>query len=65
MHNPNRPHLTPAALAERWGMSVASLANMRCQGRGPDYIKIGSRVLYPLTVIEAVEEAALVKAVSA
>lgn len=40
--------LTTEELAKRWRMSEKTLANWRCNNNGPDYIKVGSRVLYPL-----------------
>ncbi|MFD0981821.1 helix-turn-helix transcriptional regulator [Tropicimonas aquimaris] len=47
--------LTEQHLAERWQMSVRTLQNWRWMGRGPRYLKIGARVLYPLDEIEAYE----------
>lgn len=50
-------YLTPKELAERWRnqINVATLANWRCEGRGPAFVKIGTRVLYPLRDIVAYE----------
>jgi hypothetical protein len=53
-------HLTPSELACRWGLHVGTLANMRCGGAGPHYLKLGSRVAYRLIDVEAFEEDALV-----
>ncbi|WP_280500456.1 helix-turn-helix transcriptional regulator [Nocardia farcinica] len=47
--------LTPAQLAERYGMSEASLAQWRYLRRGPSYIKAGRKVLYPLAAVEEYE----------
>ena len=47
--------LTEQQLATRWQMSVRTLQNWRWQGRGPRYLKIGARVLYPLEEVEAHE----------
>jgi hypothetical protein len=47
--------LTEQQLAKRWQMSVRTLQNWRWQGRGPRYLKIGARVLYPLEEVEAHE----------
>lgn len=47
--------LTTKELAERWSTSTGYLANRRCNGKGPEYIKIGAKVLYPVDVIEAFE----------
>lgn len=58
-------HLTPNDLADRWGVSRGHLANERSDGRGPTYLKIGSRVLYRLADIETYESARLVTAVAA
>jgi len=51
--------MTEQQLAARWQMSVRTLQNWRWQGRGPRYLKIGARVLYPLTEIEAFEAESL------
>ena len=56
----NTKHLAPPALAERWGFHVGTLANMRVEGRGPAYLKLGGRIVYRLDDIETYEEHALV-----
>lgn len=43
-----RELLTPAQLADRWGVSTGHLANLRHHGEGIGYLKIGSRVAYRL-----------------
>lgn len=53
--------LTPAALAQRWGCSTASLANRRSLGMGPAYVKPVGRVVYLLSDIEAYELASRVE----
>lgn len=61
----NRPtFLTTEALAERWGLSVGTLCNMRVRGTGPTYVKIGHSVRYLLTDIEAHETAGRTEAVA-
>ncbi len=47
--------LTPDALASRWNISPATLSQWRWSGRGPNFLKIGHRVLYRLTDIEEFE----------
>ena len=57
-------YLTPAELIERWAGAVASvgtLANWRNAGRGPEYVKIERKVLYPLKAVEEYEQANLHK----
>jgi hypothetical protein len=54
-------HLSTADLARRWGVSTGWLANMRSAGTGPSYLKLGTRVVYPLTSVESYEAAALVR----
>lgn len=61
----NSHHLTPADLAQRWGMSIGTLANDRSAGRGPAYVKLGGRVVYRLVDIEAYEAARVVMPVAA
>jgi len=50
-------YLTQAELAERWRISPRTLEQWRWQGRGPRYLKLGRRVLYRLSDIEAHETA--------
>ena len=47
--------LTEQQLAERWQLSVRTLQNWRWQGKGPRYLKIGARVLYPAEEVDAHE----------
>jgi len=58
--------LTPAQLAARWGgaVSVRTLANWRSVGKGPRYVKIGGRVRYRLSDVEAYEKARSVRSTS-
>jgi hypothetical protein len=53
----NGMFLTPAQLIERWHGVVVyqTLANWRCKQKGPDYIKVGEKVLYPLAKVEEYE----------
>lgn len=46
-------YLTPQELVQRWNGAVTTgtLANWRNQGKGPIYIKFGSRVRYPLNAV--------------
>lgn len=46
-------------LAERWGVSVKTLQRWRTEGRGPRYLKLSKRVIYPLDEIQAFESKAL------
>lgn len=52
-------HLTAGELAERIGYETATLAEWRCHGKGPRFIKFGhtkqARVRYPLAEVEAWE----------
>ncbi|MDZ7895449.1 MAG: DNA-binding protein [Sphingobium sp.] len=38
--------LTEADLAARWGVARKTLANQRCRGDGPPFIKLGRLVRY-------------------
>lgn len=42
--------LTPDQVVDRWGRAIGrgTLANWRAKGRGPAFVKIGARVVYPL-----------------
>ncbi len=62
--NIDKIHLTPVELAKRFRMSVGALANWRVQGKGPKFMKVGSKVLYPLSEIEMFEHAVRVNSTS-
>jgi len=49
-------NLTPQELADRWRMDSQTLANWRTRGAGPNYIKLGGIILYPLVMVEAYEK---------
>lgn len=49
------PILTSEELAARWRMHPGSLSNWRQQGKGPKFLKIGSRVFYRVSDVEAYE----------
>ena len=51
--------LRQKALATRWGISERTLEQWRWQGKGPRYLKIGARVVYRLSDVEAYEAAHL------
>lgn len=57
------PNLTARATAVRLGVSVGTLANWRSARVGPSYLKIGSRVMYPVSEIEQFEQHCLVATV--
>jgi hypothetical protein len=48
--------LTSKELATRWRLSDQTLANWRYAGKGPSFIRIGSRVLYPIETIQQFEK---------
>lgn len=48
-------HLNQVELARRWSLSHRTLERWRWEGRGPQYLKIGGRVVYRLSDIEAYE----------
>ena len=52
-------HLEQKELAERWRMSPRTLEQWRWQGRGPLFLKLGGRVVYPVNAVEAFEGANL------
>ena len=51
----HRDLLTPAQLADRWGVTTGHLANLRTHGEGIGYLKIGSRVAYRYSDVVAFE----------
>ena len=48
--------LTSKEIADRWRLSDRTLANWRSAGKGPPFIRVGSRVLYPVEGIHAYEK---------
>ena len=44
-------HLTTEELAARWHMAKGTLSNWRNAGDGPAYIKLGKRILYPMSAV--------------
>ncbi|UZR28120.1 helix-turn-helix transcriptional regulator [Methylococcus mesophilus] len=51
----NVRHLNQRQLADRWGVSEATLERWRSEGIGPVYLKLHGRVLYRQEDIEAYE----------
>lgn len=51
--------LTPYQLHQRWGRAISpkTLANWRTRGQGPEWTKLGGRVVYPLHLVVAYEQA--------
>lgn len=47
----DRLYLTSRELAERWRLSEQTLANWRHAGKGPTFMRIGGRILYPLSTL--------------
>ena len=45
-------HLNQGQLAERWGVSEATLERWRSEGIGPVFLKLQGRVLYRIEDIE-------------
>ena len=52
-------HLNQVYLARRWNVSPRTLERWRWLKQGPDYLKIGGRIVYRLEDIEAFEAAQL------
>lgn len=49
-------HFDQRELAERWGISPKTLERWRWLGQGPKFLKLGGRIAYRLTDIEAYEQ---------
>lgn len=47
--------ITTEQLAARWGTSTGYLANLRSQGKGCAYVKLGRRVVYREQDVEKYE----------
>lgn len=50
---PDAQFLTPDELVSRYkgNISVKTLANWRTKGGGPNYIKVGGKIMYPLSAV--------------
>jgi len=58
-------HLNQFELAERWGVSEPTLERWRCEGIGPVFLKLHSRVVYREEDICSFEQASLRRSTSA
>ena len=47
--------LTTQDLAERWGVTVQHIYNMRNKGKGPEYIRPLGKVFYKIEDVERFE----------
>lgn len=48
-------HLTTNQLAERWHLTPLTLIRWRKAGKGPKWLKVGRRILYPVANVEEYE----------
>jgi predicted DNA-binding transcriptional regulator AlpA len=44
-------YFTEAELAARYGLARKTLRNWRAEGRGPRWVKVGARPLYPASEV--------------
>jgi hypothetical protein len=51
-----RAFLTSKELASRWRLSEQTLANWRHGRKGPPFVRIGAKVLYPSEGVSAFEK---------
>lgn len=56
---PKAPHLTQRELAQRWHKAEHTIERYRSDGVGPQYLKIGGKVLYRVEDIEQFERECL------
>ncbi len=52
-------HMNQRQLANRWCVSEATLERWRSEGIGPQYLKLGGRVMYREVDVEAYEASCL------
>ncbi len=52
-------HITQQELAIRWNKSKGTIERYRSDGKGPQFLKIGGRVMYRIEDIEAFEQLCL------
>lgn len=55
----NRQAFNEVELADRWGLSPKTLQRWRVAGVGPQFMRLGGRVLYRVVDIEEYEERSL------
>ncbi len=60
----NREVVDTAGAEAITGLSRATLASLRCRGGGPPFLKLGRRVVYPLSELRAWRDARLVRSTS-
>ncbi len=51
--------LSETELAQQWGVSPKTLQRWRTEGRGPRYLKLSKRVVYPVAEVQLFESNAL------
>jgi hypothetical protein len=56
--------LNEKELSQRWNVAVATLQKWRQQSYGPAFLKLSSRVAYPIEAVEAFERESLRKSTS-
>jgi hypothetical protein len=49
-------HLNQTQLSRRWSISPRTLERWRWLKQGPDYVRVGGRIVYRLSDIEAFEQ---------
>ena len=59
----NDKYLTPKRVSEVFDIAIGTLANWRCQGRGPEYVKLGRKILYPIDSLDRWSRSCLVRTV--
>jgi hypothetical protein len=55
MSSPDLKHFNQVQLSRRWSLSPRTLERWRWLKQGPDYLKIGGRIVYRLEDVEAFE----------
>jgi len=60
----NKNLITPAQLADRWSIGESTLGQWRWNGRGPQFLKLGKRIMYRPQDIEAFEVSILYESTS-
>ena len=52
-HGLKKKALTPRQVEEAYSLDAGTLANWRSKGLGPEYVKVGGKVLYMVNKLEA------------
>lgn len=57
----NQNLITPQELSSRWTIGTKTLSQWRWSGKGPQFLKLGKRIMYRMQDVENFEKESLFK----